>query len=170
MTYSAICHLYVHYVKSNYKNAVVLSDGYEGGPSTKDTAHLRRARGCTSTPAKFTEDMTLTLKKDLFLKNKENKQTFIKMLDKKLQSFGFRVFHADDDADVLIVKRSSRYYKPQTRLLLEMIPTYLFFYFITPETLNLRYILSSRTQADFEEKAHHCQHQFSCQKTWYGTV
>ena len=70
MTYSAICDLYVDYVKSNYKNAVVVFDGYEGGPSTKDTAHLRRTRGCTSTPVKFTEDMTLTLQKDLFLKNK----------------------------------------------------------------------------------------------------
>ena len=50
--------------------------------------------------------MTLTLKKDLFLKNKENKQAFIKMLGRKLQSSGFPVFHADDDADVLIVKKA----------------------------------------------------------------
>ena len=28
------------------------------------------------------------------------------MLDKKLQSSGFRVFHADDDADVLTVKKA----------------------------------------------------------------
>ena len=73
MTYSAICDLYV---KSNYKNAVVVFDGYEGGPSTKDTTHLRRTGGCTSTPVKFTEDMTLTLKKGQFLKIKRtNKQS-----------------------------------------------------------------------------------------------
>ena len=107
MTYSAICDLCVDYIESNYKNAVVVFDGCEGGPPTKDTAHLRRTGGCTSTPVKFTADMTLTLKKDLFLTNKENKQAFIKMLDKKLQSSGFRVFHADDDdADVLIVKKA----------------------------------------------------------------
>ena len=52
--------------------------------------------------------MTLTLKKDLFLKNKKNKQAFIKMLDKKLQISGFRVFHAHDDAGVLIVKKGHR--------------------------------------------------------------
>ena len=47
------------------------------------------------------------MKKDLFLKNNENKQAFIKMLGKKLQSSGFPVFHADDDdADVLIVKKA----------------------------------------------------------------
>ena len=136
MTYSAICDLYVDYVKSNYKNAIFVFDGYEGGPSTKNTAHLRRTRGCTSTPVKFTEDMTLTLKQDLFLKNKESKQVFIKMLAKQLQSSGFRVFHVDDDADLLIA-RPSRYHKPQIRLLLEMTLTYLFFYFIMPETLNL---------------------------------
>ena len=49
MTYSAICDSYVDYVECNYKNSVVLFDGYEGGPSTKDTAHLRRTGGCTST-------------------------------------------------------------------------------------------------------------------------
>ena len=70
------------------------------------TSPLRRTGGCTSIPVKFTEDMTLTLKKDLFLKNKESKQAFIKMLGKELQSFGLRVFHADDDADVLIVKKA----------------------------------------------------------------
>ena len=106
LTYSTICDLYVDYVKSNYKNAVFVFDGYEGGPSKKDTAHLRRTGGCTSTPVKFTEDMALTLKKDLFLKSKEHKQAFIKMLGKKLQSSGFRVFHADDDADVLIVRKA----------------------------------------------------------------
>ena len=99
MTYLAICNLYVDHVKSNYKNAVVAFDGYKGGPSTKDTAHLGRTGGCTSAPVKFTEDITLTLKKDLFLKNMENKQAFIKMLGKKLQNCGFHVFHADDDAD-----------------------------------------------------------------------
>ena len=69
----------------------------------KNTAHLRRTGDCTSTPVKFTEDMTLTLKKDLFL---ENKQAFIKMPGKELQSSGFRMFHADDDTDVLIVKKA----------------------------------------------------------------
>ena len=38
--------LYVDHVKSSYKNAVVVFDGYEGGPSTKDNAHLRRTGGC----------------------------------------------------------------------------------------------------------------------------
>ena len=81
-TYSAICDLCVDYVEYNYKNAVVVFDGYEGGPSTKYTAHLIRTGGCTITPVKFAEDTTLTLKKDLLLKNKENKQAFIKMIDK----------------------------------------------------------------------------------------
>ena len=51
--------------------------------------------------------MTLTLKKDLFLKNKKNKPAFIKMPGKKLQSSGFRVFHADDDAETIEVLRTA---------------------------------------------------------------
>ena len=86
ITYLAICDLYVDHIKSNYKNAVVVFYGYEGGPSTKDTAHLRRTGGCTRTPVKFTEDMTLTLK---LLRNKENKQAFIKMLGKKTTELWF---------------------------------------------------------------------------------
>ena len=101
------------------------------------TSPLRRTGGCTSIPVKFTEGMTLTLKKDLFLNNKERKQAFIKMLGKELQSFGLRVFHADYDADVLIVKKAIEISQTAKRLLLEMILTYLFFYFISPETLNL---------------------------------
>ena len=39
MAYSAICDLYLDHVKSNYENAVVVFDGYEGGPLTK-TQHI----------------------------------------------------------------------------------------------------------------------------------
>ena len=93
------------------------------------------------------------------------------MRGKKLQSSGFRVFHADDDADVLIMmQRPSKYYEPQTRLLLDMIPTYLFFTLSRQKHQIIRYFLSSRTQAGCDEKAHYCQHPFSCQETWYGTV
>ena len=82
--------------------------------------------------------MTLTLKKDLFLKIKENKQAFIKMLGKKLQSSGFRVFHTDDDADVPIVKKAIEVSQTaNTTVTGDDTDQYLFFYFITPETLNL---------------------------------
>ena len=42
------CNDFHENVKSNYKNAVVVFDGCEGGrPSMKYTAHLRRTGGCT---------------------------------------------------------------------------------------------------------------------------
>ena len=44
MRYSAICDLYVEYVKSNYKNAIVVFDGYEGGPSAKDNTFKKNRR------------------------------------------------------------------------------------------------------------------------------
>ena len=163
MTYSTICDLYADHVKSNYKNAVVVFDGYEGGPSTKDTADLRRTGGCASTPVKFTEDMTLTLKKDLFLKNQENKQAFVKMPGKKLQSSGFRVFHADDDADVLIVKEAIEVSQTANTAVIgdDTDLLVLLLYHARNITISLS-IFSFIQNPSSLRKTHHCQHPFSC--------
>ena len=52
----------------------------------------------------FTEDMKATMKKDQFLSNSRNKQWFFKMLSQFLHKIGSETHHAQDDADVLIVK------------------------------------------------------------------
>ena len=70
----------------------------------KDTTHKRRTEGCAGTVVKFTEQVVLTLEKEQFLANKENKQSFIKMLGQKLHSSCCNVFHAEGDADLLIVQ------------------------------------------------------------------
>ena len=44
MIYSAICDLYVDHVKSNYKNAVVVFDGYEGGHLRKHSTFKKNTR------------------------------------------------------------------------------------------------------------------------------
>ena len=44
-TFNGLCQLYTDYVTKNYSNSVVVFDGYETGPSTKDNTHLRRSRG-----------------------------------------------------------------------------------------------------------------------------
>ena len=80
MTYSAICDLYVDYVERKYKTAAVVFDGYQVGPSPKDTTRKRRTGRCTGTAVKFTEQLVLTLKKEQFV-----------------------VFHAEGDAGLLIV-------------------------------------------------------------------
>jgi hypothetical protein len=48
--------------------------------------------------------MTLCVKKEEFLRNKENKQRFIDMLGRRFEQCGCHVVNASGDADVLIVK------------------------------------------------------------------
>ena len=70
---------YIHYVEKKYPRAVVVFDGYDGGPSIKDATHLRRA-GSVGREVLFTEDMNLCMKKEEFLSCKENKSRFLKIL------------------------------------------------------------------------------------------
>ena len=42
-TYAQIASLYSDFVQSKYGDAIVILDGYNSKPSTKDTTHLRRA-------------------------------------------------------------------------------------------------------------------------------
>jgi hypothetical protein len=79
-TYSNVCALYVDYVTRKYGNAVVLFDGYEHGPSTKDATHLRRMWTNVDPKVNFSDNMVITSKKEEFLSNQENKQRFIHLL------------------------------------------------------------------------------------------
>ena len=54
----------------------------------------------------FDQDMNLTVAKDVFLSNSENKQRFIKFLGETLEALGCTVFHDSGDADLLIVQKA----------------------------------------------------------------
>ena len=86
-----------------YGNAIVVFDGYDD-MSTKNMTHQRRAAGKAGATVTFTENMKVTLKKDNFLANPKNKQRFINMLSRFLQEDNCPTYHAEGDADVLIVK------------------------------------------------------------------
>lgn len=103
-TFGSICQLYVAYVQRRYADAIVVFDGYEAGPSTKDMSHRRRSRGVVGAKVTFVEGMPIKTKKEHFLANSSNKQRFILMLSQKLQEYGIRTVHADGDADLLIVQ------------------------------------------------------------------
>ena len=80
-------------------------DGYNAGPGTKDTAHLRRTKGLVGPKVNFVgSTVPLKTKKEHFLSNYENKQRFIDMLSSKLQEHGVEIFHTESDADLLIVQ------------------------------------------------------------------
>ena len=104
-TYREICSVYTEYVLKKYGEAVVVFDGYDG-KSTKDMTHQRRTKGQPGVTVTFTSDMQLTMKKDLFLANKTNKQQFIKMVGDHLEMKKCEVHHAPGDADLLIVQKA----------------------------------------------------------------
>lgn len=77
-------------------------DGYES-TNTKD---IRRSKGNTGITVTFTADMTLRMKKELFLSNRQNKQRFIFMSREELQNKNCETHHASGDADPLIVQKA----------------------------------------------------------------
>ena len=102
-TYGKILQDYGNYVTKHYGQAVVVFDGYEAGPSTKDSTHERRT-GCEDRKVTFNLYMKLQLKKDDFLSNKENKQRFLGLLGEHLAMGSCEISHAPGDADVPIVE------------------------------------------------------------------
>ena len=104
-TYRCIFHQYTEYVKQKYKDAIVVFDGYEC-TNTKDMTHQRRSKGNTGTTVTFTADTPVTMKKEQFLANRQNKQRFIFMLSEELKKNNCEVHHASGDADLLIVMKA----------------------------------------------------------------
>ena len=89
-------------IKTNYPKSIVVFDGYDCGPSTKDNTHLRRSKGKIGVEVHFKGSMLLQSKKKRFLENATNKQNFIHMLSNKFQH-GCDTLQAAGDADRLIV-------------------------------------------------------------------
>ena len=105
MAYRELCLQYTEYVTRKYGKAIVVFDGYEG-TSTKDMTHKRRTGGRTGATVTFDEHMILTMKKEEFLANNNNKQNFINMLSDHLQKKNCETFHSQGDADLLIVQKA----------------------------------------------------------------
>ena len=100
-SYASICLLYTQYLRHHYSNILVVFDGYEDGPSTKDETHQRRT-SCSTIGADVdvTPDINLKMNKKTFLANPRNKQQFIHLLGSELEkSEDITVKHAAADAD-----------------------------------------------------------------------
>lgn len=100
-TFDSICTMYVNYVKK-FPQPTIVFDGYEAGPSTKDTTHLRRSGGVVGAKVNFDGSTPVASKKEHFLAHANNKQRFVDMLSQKLEAAGCHVLQAVGDADVLI--------------------------------------------------------------------
>ncbi len=103
-TYEHICQLYIDYVAKKYGKPTVVFDGYHNGPSTKDATHLRRSGTRKGVTVHFTREMVLKSNKDEFLANEANKQLFINLLSERMEQAGCVTIHAQQDADLLIVR------------------------------------------------------------------
>ncbi|CAC5377773.1 unnamed protein product [Mytilus coruscus] len=80
LTFGEICKRYIDSVKCyGTHSIVVVFDGYVSGPDTKDAMHLKRTKEIFGTKVTFTETTPFRSKKELFLANNENKQTFRNM-------------------------------------------------------------------------------------------
>ena len=67
-TYNQLMEMYISFINHTCKRGIVVFDGYNSGPSTKDVAHLRRTNGGNTGPdIAFTSDMVLTDSKERFL-------------------------------------------------------------------------------------------------------
>ena len=103
-SYEAICQQYCRYVGNLYGTPVIVFDGYQDGPSTKDAAQRRRASVNVGATVELSGTIIFRRKKDSFLSNKVNKHRFIALLRHHLEQCGCYTDQARADADLLIVQ------------------------------------------------------------------
>ena len=91
--FDSICTMYVNYIKK-FPQPTIVFDGYEAGPSTKDTTHLRRSGDVVGAKVNFDGSTPVASKKEHFLAHANNKQRFVDMLSQKLDAAGCHVLQA----------------------------------------------------------------------------
>ena len=84
--------MYCQYVTGKCGAAVVIFDGYKQS-STKYMTHQERTGEQTATPVTFSYGMRLTMKRDHFLCNSSNKQSFNNILSRYLWSVAKHITH-----------------------------------------------------------------------------
>jgi len=97
---------FVSYIRSKFgTGAVIVFDGYEDVPSTKDHEHKRRqSKVCKVAPTvNLEETKQIIFDQEQFLANSDNKAALIDMLVKAFCSAGIKTSQSVGDADVDIV-------------------------------------------------------------------
>ena len=96
-TFDLICTVYVDCVKK-FRHPIIVFDGYEAGPLTKDITHLRRSGGVVGAKVNF----DVSSKKEQFLAHANNKQRFVDKFSQKLEAADCHVVQVRGNADILI--------------------------------------------------------------------
>ena len=102
-TYKELYNIYCNYVAYHYGKPTIVFDVYDD-LTTKSMAQPRRAGNKVGADVTFTEDIKVTMKKQVFLSNSYKKKMLIAMRGECLQKRGCRVLQANGDADLVIVK------------------------------------------------------------------
>ncbi|KAL8561256.1 hypothetical protein ACOMHN_047112 [Nucella lapillus] len=116
--FASIIQSYVNYTKRRYQDVTVVFDGYLSGPSTKDPTHHRRQKTKACTDVEFELGMTLNVRKEIFLANKNNKQRFIRFLSAALDRNSCTTVCAEGDADMLIIAMALESAKHKTTVVI----------------------------------------------------
>ena len=85
-------------------SSIAVFDRYTEMPSTKNTAQIRRSQDQIGNTINSSSDMTLDMKKDVFLANTQNQQNFISNLREKFSENGINNLQAEGNADLLIIE------------------------------------------------------------------
>ena len=93
-TFKQICDNYKSYIRKRYGQKI---DGGYNVVSTKDSTHIRRAKGRVGKKVQLSLGNQLTMKKSDFLLNNSNKQDFIFVLGAELVTSVMDVLHSDGD-------------------------------------------------------------------------
>ena len=117
--YRELCSLYCDYVYQYVGSAIVVFDGYRN-PSTKYVTHQRRTGSKIRVEVTFTEDMSMTTTKDVFLANVTNNNNLIDMVSCYLHLEGCVTQHKQGDAGLLIAHTQCN---PQLRKTMLSYPT-----------------------------------------------
>ena len=99
--FARIFESYTRFIKANLSTqsvTTVVFDSYPEHPTTKDSVHAARYP-TASLLVHITPDTVLDIKKNVFLTNYKNKQSFVNRLRETLQAAGIVTLAAEDDAD-----------------------------------------------------------------------
>ena len=91
-------------MSDKYRSPVIVFDSYQNGPSTEENTHSRRTKSSMAAEVRFTGEIICSMKKDVSLSNKTNKQRFITLLSSHFQQNNIVVINAEADTDVLVVQ------------------------------------------------------------------
>lgn len=94
---------YLAYVREKFCKAHIVFD-WGNSPSTNDEAWLRQTKGALGIEAMFSLESDLKIRKELFLRNRNNKRRFIGFLSKMLEADGFSVSTSFDNVILMMAK------------------------------------------------------------------